>query len=139
MDNTINRIASGEITKFKFKRATSQIVMKPDEVAVKIVVKGWMYRCDGLEIFVHRKVSRSQFIRKVLHVGFSTMWVATHPQLGLMLFSSSTRRDNVVIATCKRILTQPGGVASYAQTILKQMAKQAGLDIKLVQYKEIKS
>ncbi len=138
MDNIIDKIASGEIIKFKFKRTTSQIVMRPNEDTVKIVVKGWLYSRDGLEMFILRRVSRSQFIRNVLRIEFSTMWVATHPQLGLMLFSSSTRRDNVVTAACKRISTQPGGAASYAQTILKQMAKQAGLNIKVVQYKETK-
>ncbi len=139
MVNIINKIASGEITKFKFKRATSQIIVKPDEDTVKIVVKGWMYCRDGLEIFVHRRVCKSELIGGVLHIEFNTMWVASHPQLGLMLSSSSARRDSTVIATCRRISAQPGGAARYAQTILKQMAKQAGLDIKLLQYKEIKS
>ncbi len=139
MDNIINKIASGEITKFKFKRATSQIVLKPDVGTVKTAVKGWMYSRDGLDIFVHRKVSKSKFIGKVLHIEFSTMWATSHPQLGLALHTGSLRRGTAVIATCRRISAQPGGAAIYAQTVLKQMAKQAGLDIKLVQYKEIKS
>ncbi len=109
MYNIIDKIASGEITKFKFKRATSQIVVKSDRGTVKTVIKGWMYCRDGLEIFVHRRVCKSKFIRKVLYIEFSTMWVATHPQLGLMLFSSSPRRDNTVIHTCRRIVRQPGG------------------------------